>query len=111
MMTEPERLELLIRVLEGNNASEFARKIGIETSAVSRIRAGQYGIKKKINSIIKAYPAVNRDWLETGEGYPGDISVDFVKSYYERKLKRQEKIIDYLISRINDLENSSETIL
>ena len=86
-------------------------KIGIETSAISRIRAGQYGIKKEDKLHNKAYPAVNRDWLETGEGYPGDISVDFVKSYYERKLKRQEKIIDYLISRINDLENSSETNL
>ena len=111
MMTEPERLELLIRVLEGNNAAEFARKIGVQESAVCRMKSGRYGIKKKINSIINAYPAVSRDWLETGEGYPGDISVDFVKSYYEKKLRRQEKIIDHLISRINDLENSSETNL
>lgn len=110
-MTEPERLELLIRVLEGNNAAEFARKIGVQESAISRMRSGQYGIRKKINSIINAYPAVNRDWLESGEGHPGDISIDLVKSYYEKKLKRQEQIIDHLISHINSLENPSETTL
>lgn len=108
-MTEPERLELLIRVLEGSNAAEFARKIGVQESAISRMRSGKYGIRKKINSIINAYPAVNREWLESGEGYPGDISIDLVKSHYEKKLKRQEQIIDHLISHIKNLENSIET--
>lgn len=99
-MTEAERLNLLINVLEGNNAAEFARRIGVQESAMSRMRSGQYGIQKKVNAILKAYPAVNRDWLETGEGYPGDISIDIVKSYYEAKLSRAEAIIDILIKRI-----------
>ena len=104
-MTEPERLNFLIKVLEGNNAAEFARRIGVTESAMSRMRSGQYGIKKKINSIILAYPAVNRDWLETGEGYPGDISIDIVKSYYEAKLARAEAIIDILIKRLEIEDN------
>lgn len=110
-MTEPERLNLLISVLEGNNAAEFARKIGVQESAVSRMRAGRYGMKKKINSIIAAYPAVNRNWLETGEGYPGDLTTELVKSHYEKKIKRQEEVIDQLISRISELEKIIETNL
>lgn len=99
-MTEAERLNLLISALEGNNAAEFARRIGVTESAMSRMRSGQYGIKKKINAIILAYPAVNRDWLETGEGYPGDLTIDFVKAHYESKLARADAIIDLLIKRL-----------
>jgi transcriptional regulator with XRE-family HTH domain len=110
-MTESERIEFLITHLAHGSANRFADRTGMSKANVSKIKNGEIKIKRSVSKILEAYPQVNRLWLETGEGYPGDISVDFVKSYYERKLKRQEKIIDYLISRINDLENSSETNL
>ena len=103
-MTESERIKLLINFLEGGNASAFARKIGISKANISKMRAGTVSLRLHINSILAAYPAVSREWLTSGQGYPGDISVDIVKSYYEDKLKRNESFIDLLIKRNVALE-------
>lgn len=103
-MTESERIKLLINLLEGGNASAFAERIGISKANISKMRAGAVSIRLHINSILAAYPAVNRGWLESGEGYPGDISVDLVRSYYEDKLRRNESLIDLLIERNVALE-------
>lgn len=103
-MTEPERIEFLIKVLESGSGQKFAERIGMSSAAISRIRNGGYGIRRKIDAIIRAYPSVNRDWLETGEGYPGDLTIDLVKAHYERRIKQNERVIDTLIRRIEELE-------
>lgn len=103
-MTEAERIEYLISVLENGVGSDFAKKIGVSHSAVSKMRNGVFSIRLKINAIIAAYPTVNRQWLETGEGYPGDLTIDLVKAHYENKIRRQEQIIDQLIKKLNALE-------
>ena len=103
-MTEAERVKLLINLLEAGNASAFARKIGISKANISKMRAGTVSLRLHINSILAAYPAVSRAWLTSGQGYPGDISVDVVKSYYEEKLKRNESFMDMLIKRNEELE-------
>ena len=104
-MTEAERIEFLIVNLENSNARAFADKIGCSAPVVSRLRKGKIGIKLHVDSIINAYPRVNRSWLMTGEGHPGDITIDLVKEQYDRKLERAETIIDHLTRRINELEN------
>ena len=103
-MTEPERIEFLIKSLEGGSGQKFADKVGMSSASISRIRKGDYGIRLKIDAILRAYPSVNRDWLETGEGYPGDLTIDLVKAHYERKIRQNERIIDNLIRRIEELE-------
>lgn len=108
-MTEAERIEYLIGVLENGNGAEFARRIGISIAAISNMRSGKYGISKKTDAILRTYPAVNRSWLESGEGYPGDLTPDLVKAHYEEKIKRQESIIDHLMKRIDFLEKQCET--
>ena len=104
-MTEAQRIDYLISVLENGVGAEFAKRIGVSHAAVSKMRNGIFGISKKIDVIIKAYPSVNREWLETGEGYPGDLTIDLVKAHYERKIKRQEEIIDQLIRKLNEMED------
>lgn len=104
-MTEPERIELIINILEGGNGSEFGRKIGVSKSTVTQMRKGARRIRFHINSILAAYPRIDREWLTTGEGHPGDISVDIVKARYEEKIAKADKIIDYLMKRIDELEN------
>lgn len=101
-MTEAQRIDYLISVLENGVGSEFAKRIGVSHAAVSKMRNGIFGISKKIDAIIKAYPSVNREWLETGEGYPGDLTIDLVKAHYERKLKRNEQIIDQLLEQLKE---------
>ena len=103
-MTEAERIDFLIKYLEGNNSAEFSRKIKTSTATVSRLKNGKASVRLFVNNIIEAYPAVSRRWLETGEGYPGDLSVDLVKSIYEEKISRCDRIIDQLSRRINELE-------
>lgn len=103
-MTEAERIDFIIRHLEGGSASAFAERIGISKANASKMKSGAIGIRLNINSILEAYPQIRRDWLETGEGYPGDISVELVRSHYEAKIKRNEMIIDNLIQRISELE-------
>lgn len=103
-MTEAERINYLIGVLENGNGSAFAQKIGVSSPSVSKMRRGVFSIRMKIDSILKAYPSVNRKWLETGEGYPGDLTVDLVKAHYEEKIRRNEVIIDHLTRRIEELE-------
>ena len=104
-MTEAQRIDYLISVLENGVGSEFAKRIGVSHAAVSKMRNGIFGISKKIDAIIKAYPSVSRDWLETGEGYPGDLTIDLVKAHYERKLKRNEQVIDQLLKKLKEYES------
>ncbi len=104
-MTEAQRIDYLISVLENGVGSEFAKRIGVSHAAVSKMRNGIFGISKKIDAIIKAYPSVNREWLETGEGYPGDLTIDLVKAHYERKLKRNEQVIDQLLKKLKEYES------
>lgn len=103
-MTEAERIDFLISVLENGNATEFGRKIGVSKANATKMRKGNIGFKKHVNSILAVYPAVNRAWLEKGEGHPGDLTVDLVKAHYENKLRRADTIIDHLTRRINELE-------
>lgn len=103
-MTEAERIEFIIQVLESGNASAFGKKIGISPANAGKMRKGQIGFRLNKESILSAYPQIKREWLETGEGYPGDLTVDLVRSHYEAKIARQERTIDHLMRRIEDLE-------
>lgn len=105
-MTESERIEFLIKAVAGGNASEFADRLGVNKSIVSRLRNPKYkmGIRLHIDKIMRAYPSINRSWLESGEGYPGDLTVELVKAHYEAKTQRLDSVIDHLIKKIDDLE-------
>lgn len=111
-MTETERINFLIDALADGNAIKFANKIGIVKSTLAKIRSDKYpnSINGYINRIIEAYPSVNRTWLTTGEGYPGDLTTDLVRSYYEDKLKRADRVIDHLTKRIEELESQVNSV-
>ena len=110
-MTEAQRIDFIINALEGGNGAAFAQRIGVSTASASKMRRGLFSIRLKMDAILGAYPAINRTWLETGEGYPGDLTVGLVKAYYEEKIQRSEKMIDHLMKRIEELETRSETNL
>ena len=100
MLSESERLNYLIKMLEGGNAKAFADKTGIIPSTVSRIRAGKLRLNSKVDTILKAYPTVSRTWLETGEGAPGDISIQFVTEKYDALLQQKEQQIQLLLKEL-----------
>ena len=104
MMTEAERIDYLIKLLEGGNGAAFGKKIGADVPTISKMRRGIIGYSRRINDIIAAYPSVSRRWLESGDGYPGDLSVELVRAMYEEKIQRCDRVIDQLSRRINELE-------
>lgn len=104
-MTESERIEFLIQVLESGNGSAFGEKIGVSRATVSKMRKGMVGFRLNKEGILAAYPQIRREWLETGEGYPGDLTVDLVRAHYEEKIAKADKVIDHLMRRIDELEN------
>lgn len=111
-MTESERINFLIDALAGGNAAKFGERIGVKACTIAKIRSENYpnGIKGYVDKIIETFPSVNRLWLITGEGYPGDLTTDLVRAHYEEKLRRADKVIDHLTRRIDELENKLEEL-
>lgn len=99
-MTEGERLEFLIKQLEGGNLTEFSRKTGIIKSTLSRIKSGQLRIRSKVDAIIRVYPMVEREWLETGNGYCGDLSVEVVNNKLKQIVAEKDTIIKALTEQL-----------
>lgn len=107
-MTEAERIDLLIKTVANDNAAEFAKRTNMSQAGLCKKRLGKLGVtQQNKNDIMRAYPYINREWLETGEGYPGDLSIDLVKDHYEAKLTRANLIIDHLLKRVEELESKS----
>ena len=104
VMTEAERIDFLIRELANNNAATFGAKIGLSRATIAKMRKGSIGIRLNVDAILEAYPQVRKEWLTTGEGYPGDLSVDLVRAHYEAKVRRLEGIVDMLITERNRLQ-------
>ncbi len=92
-MTESERLDFLIKMLESGVAARFSEKTGIDRPKVSRIKSGELRLNKLYDVILRAYPQVNREWLETGVGYPGDLTVDLVKERLTKVIEDRDRII------------------
>lgn len=99
-MTEVEKLDLLVDTLEGGNQKRFADRIGVHPTVLSKARAGILTLRTRYNAITAAYPQVNRMWLETGEGYPGDLSIDLVRQNYLGIIKEKDAIIATLTKEL-----------
>lgn len=102
-MTERERLDYLIDNLESGVAKRFADKIGISLPTVSRIRSGELRLAPRVDSILRAYPRVSRHWLETGEGYPGDLNVELVTERLSAIIAEKDRTITILSEQIANL--------
>ena len=81
-----EKLEI-IRANENMNASELAKKLGVEASAISHIRSGRN--KPSFDFVVKilaAFPHINPDWLLLDRGpYERDGMVTPIDSSKESK--------------------------
>lgn len=100
-MSESERLDYLIKVLEGNNARVFAEKTGIRTDSLSRARKGTNHPSSYFERVLKAYPDVSREWLYNGEGAP--LVSMREKSEILLKLESLEKDVKRLMEMVGSL--------
>lgn len=69
-MTDAQRIDYLVSVLEGGNAKAFADKAGMHQQTVTGLRQGKYRVDKFVSKILAAYPDVDDKWLVTGDGEP-----------------------------------------
>lgn len=61
-------LKKLIRALNTNTV-QFEKELGVGHSAIAKAIARESDISDMlINKILKRYPAINENWLKTGEG-------------------------------------------
>ena len=96
-MNDQERIDYLILALTANNAKEFARRVGIGTPTLSRLRHGERQLRNYHAKILAAFPQVNEDWLLRGEGEP-------IK-------KREEPNYRALITRLGRLEKKVDELI
>ena len=93
MMTESERAQYLIDNCCGGSSVRFAKSIGIDKTRLSKIVHGQLRLSGLYDVIIATYPDVNPQWLRSGEGYPGDLSVELVRARYEKVIADKDSLI------------------
>ena len=102
MMTEAERAQYLIDHCCGGSAVNFAKSINIDKTRLSKIVHGQLRLSGLYDVILIAHPRVNPEWLRTGEGDPGDLSVELVRARYERIISEKDALIRTLQKVIDE---------
>lgn len=100
-----ERIDYLIKVLEGNNARKFADKTGIPPDSLSRARNGITNPSTYFTKILKAYDQVRSWWLLTGEGEP--LYEDVEKGEVLMKVEALEKEVRALRKAIEKLTKTN----
>ena len=113
-MTDAQRIDYLVAVLEGGNAKAFADKAGMHQQTVTGLRRGKYKVDKFVARILAAYPDVEDKWLVTGDGEPlrsvrekGEAlrKVEALES----EVARLSGLIEELLSSIHSSMTSQET--
>lgn len=106
-MREEERIDTLIKILEGNNAKAFSIKTGIPESSICRVRKGIGRPAAYYGRIIVAYPQVNKTWLYTGAGEP--LKEKREKGEVLKKIESLEKEVKRLTSLIEKMVSYQES--
>jgi len=97
-MKENERIDLLVKILEGDNAKAFATKTGIPPSSLCRVRKGQGKPASYFGRILDAYPDVRKGWLYTGDGEP--LKEKSERGEILQKIERLEREVRRLASMV-----------
>lgn len=100
-MKDHERIDYLIKTLEGDNARAFADHAGLRPDTLSRARNGLVRASLVYTKILQAYPQVRREWLVDGEGCPFVFEQE--KGEILRKLDSLEKEIRRLAKLVEAL--------
>lgn len=95
-------VEYLIEVYEDGNASEFARKIGVNRSRVSEIRGGRRSVEAYIPRLLDVYPDVPEKFYRTFD--EGILPSSVLLLRYRKENTRLWEIVRSLNSRMFMLE-------
>ena len=106
-MKENERIDLLVKILEGDNARAFATKTGIPPSSLCRVRKGQGKPASYFGRILDAYPEVRKVWLYTGNGEP--LKEKSERGEILQKIERLEREVRRLASLVEKMDSCQKS--
>jgi len=93
-LSQVEIMEILLRTLSNGNTHDFARMLNVTPSTISRMSNGYIPLTPYYaDKICTAFPQVNRDFVLSGKGYPGDLDVQLVKQRYESIISEKNALI------------------
>jgi len=93
-----ENLRALVDALARGNQAEFARKCGMQPASLSRLINGTYPMTAHYaKMILKAFPAVNEDYLFGKSDFPGQIAG--TETELER-LRRENEVLRWMIETV-----------
>ena len=95
----------------GGNISMFAAALNINRTSISSVIAGKYSLAPYLDKIRKVFPGVSEKFLETGEGYPGDLSARQVRENLEAVIKEKEAQIARLTLEMETQRKVIEMLL
>lgn len=95
----------------GGNISMFAAALNINRTSISSVIAGKYSLAPYLDKIRKVFPGVSEKFLETGEGYPGDLSARQVRESLEAVIKEKEAQIARLTLEMETQRKVIEMLL
>jgi transcriptional regulator with XRE-family HTH domain len=101
-MTEIEILRTLIDTLAGGSQSDFAKRTGINKTALNKILNGHgeeenlhLGAKYK-RLILSAFPQVNPAFLNGTDDYPGELTAQDRNKSLEAMIVEKDRTIEEL---------------
>jgi hypothetical protein len=68
-------------------------------------------LEKFKDRIMEAYPQVSRTWLDTGLGYPGDLSAGMIKDRLTDEIAEKDKLIGSLRRELDTQRNVIDRLL
>lgn len=95
----------------GGNISMFAAALNINRTSISSVIAGKYSLAPYLDKIRKVFPGVSEKFLDTGEGYPGDLSARQVRENLEAVIKEKEAQIARLTLEMETQRKVIEMLL
>lgn len=95
----------------GGNISMFAAALNINRTSISSVIAGKYSLAPYLDKIRKVFPGVSEKFLDTGEGYPGDLSARQVRETLEAVIKEKEAQIARLTLEMETQRKVIEMLL
>ncbi len=114
-MSIAERIKVLIR--QEGSQSDFCRKTGISTSALSNILMRNSGISSgNLEQIAKTYPSLNLRWLLIGEEpmwMDGTAAPAAARGSVQEVREPQqiyERLVSLLETRVRELERELKRI-
>lgn len=81
--------------------------LGSFSSSISAIMSGKYALAPQLGKIRKAFPLISEDFLETGEGDPGCLSIMQMKDKYDAIIAEKDDTIARLV---NEMETQRKVI-